>query len=37
MLRKRLEEVVEWLYDKKDRLDKRTLGHFLTDYVGRCQ
>ncbi|WP_216327442.1 hypothetical protein [Deinococcus aestuarii] len=30
-------KAVEWLYDKKDGLDKRTLGNLLTDYVGRCR
>ncbi|AFZ67409.1 hypothetical protein [Deinococcus peraridilitoris] len=28
---------VEWLYDKRDGLDRRSLGSFLTDFVGRCR
>ena len=30
-------KAVEWLYDKKDGLDKRTIGNLLTDDVGRCR
>lgn len=30
-------KAIEWLYDKKDGLDRRSLGSLLTDYVGRCR
>lgn len=30
-------KAIEWLYDKGDGLDRRSLGSLLTDYVGRCR
>lgn len=30
-------KAIEWLYDKGDGLDKRSLGSLLTDYTGRCR